>query len=248
MRSRRDRKGRSDSVSDCQNWQDLDSQNTVNKIENIETSVEVVDGRQKIVSRLVIQNASVSVMYKCSADNKVGKDQRLIYFYVTTIPEGFSVELGPSEEPLEQEEVSLSCIADNYTYEQLTWYRLDPQALQDESGKPLELDCHSVHLYADRLDGQLTYQERSNSWVLEMTIASITLQDEGNYVCEVQNRRSQEKHCLRKYISVKGEGEKHCLLKYISVKGEGERNTVYSNTYRLKVRGRETLSTQIHIG
>uniref|UniRef100_A0A8C7GDG5 Vascular endothelial growth factor receptor 3 n=1 Tax=Oncorhynchus kisutch TaxID=8019 RepID=A0A8C7GDG5_ONCKI len=194
---------RSDSVSDCQNWQDLDSQNTVNKIENIETSVEVVDGRQKIVSRLVIQNASVSVMYKCSANNKVGKDQKLIYFYVTTIPEGFSVELGPSEEPLEQEEVSLSCIADNYTYEQLTWYRLDPQALQDESGKPLELDCRSVHLYADRLDGQLTYQEQSNSWILEMTIASITLQDEGNYVCEVQNRRSREKHCLRKYISVK---------------------------------------------
>nr|XP_046180679.1 vascular endothelial growth factor receptor 3-like isoform X2 [Oncorhynchus gorbuscha] len=201
--SRRDRKGRSDSVSDCQNWQDLDSQNTVNKIENIETSVEVVDGRQKIVSRLVIQNASVSVMYKCTANNKVGKDQKLIYFYVTTIPEGFNVELGPSEEPLEQEEVSLSCIADNYTYEQLTWYRLDPQALQDERGKPLELDCRSVHLYADRLDGQLTYQEQSNSWVLEMTIVSITLQDEGNYVCEVQNRRSREKHCLRKYISVK---------------------------------------------
>uniref|UniRef100_A0AAZ3PMF4 Vascular endothelial growth factor receptor 3 n=1 Tax=Oncorhynchus tshawytscha TaxID=74940 RepID=A0AAZ3PMF4_ONCTS len=198
-----------DSVSDCQNWQDLDSQNTVNKIENIETSVEVVDGRQKVVSRLVIQNASVSVMYKCSANNKVGKDQKLIYFYVTTIPEGFSVELSPSEEPLEQEEVSLSCIADNYTYEQLTWYRLDPQALQDESGKPLELDCRSVHLYADRLDGQLTYQEQSNSWVLEMTIASITLQDEGNYVCEVQNRRSREKHCLRKYISVKGERERH---------------------------------------
>ncbi|KAK6297929.1 hypothetical protein J4Q44_G00309840 [Coregonus suidteri] len=201
--SRRDRKGRSDRITDCQNWQDLDSENTGNKIENIETSVEVVDGRQKIVSRLVIQNASVSVMYKCSADNKVGKDQRLIYFYVTTIPEGFSVELGPSEEPLEQEEVSLSCIADNYTYEQLTWYRLDPQALQDERGKPLELDCRSVHLYADRLDGQLTYQEPSNSWVLEMTIPSITLQDEGNYVCEVQSRRSREKHCLRKYISVK---------------------------------------------
>uniref|UniRef100_A0AAZ3SAC6 Vascular endothelial growth factor receptor 3 n=1 Tax=Oncorhynchus tshawytscha TaxID=74940 RepID=A0AAZ3SAC6_ONCTS len=191
---------RSDSVSDCQNWQDLDSQNTVNKIENIETSVEVVDGRQKVVSRLVIQNASVSVMYKCSANNKVGKDQKLIYFYVTTIPEGFSVELSPSEEPLEQEEVSLSCIADNYTYEQLTWYRLDPQ---------VTLDCRSVHLYADRLDGQLTYQEQSNSWVLEMTIASITLQDEGNYVCEVQNRRSREKHCLRKYISVKGERERH---------------------------------------
>uniref|UniRef100_A0A4W5RR04 Ig-like domain-containing protein n=1 Tax=Hucho hucho TaxID=62062 RepID=A0A4W5RR04_9TELE len=48
--SRRDRKGRSDRISDCQNWQDLDSENHVNKIENIETSVEVVDGRQKVGS------------------------------------------------------------------------------------------------------------------------------------------------------------------------------------------------------
>lgn len=36
------------------------------------------------VSRLQIGNASVSVMYKCSAENKVGKDERLIYFYVTS--------------------------------------------------------------------------------------------------------------------------------------------------------------------
>lgn len=36
------------------------------------------------MSRLQIANASVSVMYKCSAENKVGKDERLIYFYVTS--------------------------------------------------------------------------------------------------------------------------------------------------------------------
>ncbi|KAJ8015401.1 hypothetical protein DPEC_G00025740 [Dallia pectoralis] len=201
--SRRDRKGRSNQISDCQNWQDMDSENSVNRTENIETSVEVVDGREKIVSRLVIQNASVSVMYKCSADNKVGKDQRLIYFYVTTIPEGFSVELGPTEEPLEQENVWLRCSADNYTYEQLTWYRLDPQALQDKKGKPLDLDCPSLHLYADRLDGDLAYQEESNTWVLATSIPRVTLQDEGTYVCEVQSRRSRAKHCLGKYISVK---------------------------------------------
>uniref|UniRef100_A0A6Q2Y100 Vascular endothelial growth factor receptor 3 n=1 Tax=Esox lucius TaxID=8010 RepID=A0A6Q2Y100_ESOLU len=189
---------RIDRISDCQNWQDMDSENNGNRTENIETSVEVVDGREKIVSRLVIHNASVSVMYKCSADNKVGRDQRLIYFYVTTIPEGFSVELGPTEEPLEQENVWLRCSADNYTYEQLTWYRLDPQR-----GKPLDLDCPSLHLYADRLDGELAYQEESNSWVLATTIPKVTLQDEGTYVCEVQRRRSRAKHCLGKYISVK---------------------------------------------
>nr|XP_019934993.1 PREDICTED: vascular endothelial growth factor receptor 3 [Paralichthys olivaceus] len=200
---RRDRKGRSDGIADCQNWQDINSENAMNEIEAIETSVEVVDGQEKIVSRLQIHNASVSVMYKCSAENRVGKDERLIYFYVTTIPEGFSVDVRPSENPLEQEKVSLCCSADNYTYEQLQWYRLDPQALQDEQGKPQELDCRSVHLYADSLDGQLSFQEPSNSWVLDFTIPSVQLPDEGHYVCEAQSRRSGEKQCLFRYISVK---------------------------------------------
>uniref|UniRef100_A0A672YZK7 Vascular endothelial growth factor receptor 3 n=1 Tax=Sphaeramia orbicularis TaxID=375764 RepID=A0A672YZK7_9TELE len=113
------------------------------------------------------------------------------------------VEVQPSENPLEQERVSLCCSADNYTYEQLQWYRLDPQALQDEQGKPQELDCRSVHLFADTLDGQLSFQAPSNSWVLDYTIPSIQLQDEGHYVCEAQSRRSGEKQCLFRYISVK---------------------------------------------
>lgn len=45
------------------------------------------------VSRLQIRNASVSVMYKCSAENKVGKDERLIYFYVTSKYVGLDSDL-----------------------------------------------------------------------------------------------------------------------------------------------------------
>uniref|UniRef100_A0AAQ5YHH2 Vascular endothelial growth factor receptor 3 n=1 Tax=Amphiprion ocellaris TaxID=80972 RepID=A0AAQ5YHH2_AMPOC len=203
LNSTQNRKSRSNGMADCQNWQGINSENAMNEIEAIETNVEVVDGRQKTVSRLQIHNASVSVMYKCSAENKVGRDERLIYFYVTTIPEGFSVDVQPPENPLEQEKVSLCCSADNYTYEQLQWYRLDPQALQDEQGKPQKLDCNSVHLYADTLQGQLSFQEPSNSWVLDFTIHSIQLQDEGHYVCEAQSRRNGEKQCLVRYISVK---------------------------------------------
>lgn len=200
---RRDRKGRSDRMADCQNWQGINSENVMNEIEAIETSVEEVDGRQKIVSRLQVRNASVSVMYKCSAENKVGKDERLIYFYVTTIPEGFSVDVQPSENPLEQERVSLFCSADNYTYERLQWYRLDPRALTDQQGKPRELDCRSFHLFADTLHGHLSFQEPSNSWVSDITIRSIQRRDEGHYVCEAQSRRSGEKQCLLRNISVR---------------------------------------------
>lgn len=101
--------------------------------------------------------------------------------------------------------MQLKCSADNYTYESLQWYRLDPRALQDEAGKSLFLDCRSLHLYATRLDGQLAFDGTTNSWVLELSIPNIQLHHEGNYVCEVQNRRSGEKHCHRKYIPVRGE-------------------------------------------
>lgn len=47
-RVRRDRKGRSDRISDCQNWQDINLENAMNEIEAIETSMEVVDGQQKV--------------------------------------------------------------------------------------------------------------------------------------------------------------------------------------------------------
>ncbi|XP_057706895.1 vascular endothelial growth factor receptor 3 isoform X1 [Corythoichthys intestinalis] len=198
---RPDRKGSTDMIPDCQDWQDICLEGAANELEAIKPSVELVDGRQKTVSRLQIRNASVSLMYKCSAENKVGKDERLIYFYVTTIPEGFSVDVHPSENPLEQEKVSLSCSADNYTYEQLQWYRLDHIALQ---GKPQEPDCRSVHLYADVLDGQHIFQEASNSWVLDFTLPAIQLQDEGRYVCMAKSRRRGEKHCLFRYIFVKG--------------------------------------------
>lgn len=114
------------------------------------------------------------------------------------------MDLQPSETQ-EQEKVSLYCRADNYTYESLQWYRLDPRALRDEHGEPRELDCRSMHLYAETLDSQLSFQESSNSWVLNFTVPSLQLQDEGHYVCEAQRRRSGEKQCLFRYIAVKGE-------------------------------------------
>ncbi|KAM9470494.1 vascular endothelial growth factor receptor 3 [Clarias gariepinus] len=186
-----------DTLPFCQNWLDLDkSEHTLNAIDRIETLNETVDGKQKTVGRVVIRSANVSTMYKCSAENKVGKAERLIYFYVTTIPDGFGVEIEPSDNPLEQEPVYLKCSADNYTYENLRWYRLDTKAT-------VPADCKSLHQYAKALGGELSFHTSTNNWVLELKIPNVHLQDEGNYVCEVQNRRSGEKHCNRKYVNVK---------------------------------------------
>ncbi|KAM9741441.1 vascular endothelial growth factor receptor 3 [Menidia menidia] len=201
--AQQDRKDWSDGITDSQSWQDIYSQNDMNEIESIETSVAVVNNQEKIVSRLHIHNASVSVMYKCTAENKVGRDERLINFYVTTIPDGLGVDVHPSENPLELEKVSLRCKADNCFYDELQWYRLDPHALLDPQGKPQELDCGNVHLNATPLQGQSSIQEHSNSRILDFTIESIRLPDEGHYVCKAQSRNRKEKQCLLRYISVK---------------------------------------------
>ncbi|NXK86745.1 VGFR3 factor, partial [Formicarius rufipectus] len=154
------------------------------------------------VSKLAIQEANVSAMYKCIASNKVGRDERLIYFYVTTIPDGFEIESQPSEEPIEGQDLQLSCNADNYTYENLQWYRLNLSKLHDEEGNPLVLDCKNVHHYATKMQGELRFQPDSNDATLLLTIPNISLNEEGDYVCEVQNRKTREKHCHKKYISV----------------------------------------------
>ncbi|XP_014436650.2 vascular endothelial growth factor receptor 3 isoform X2 [Pelodiscus sinensis] len=188
--------------TECEDWKDVSQQDAVNPIESIDTWTESVEGRNKTVSKLVIQEANVSVMYKCVASNKVGRDERLIYFYVTTIPDGFQIESQPSEEPIEGQDLRLSCNADNYTYENLQWYRLNLSKLHDEEGNPLVLDCKNVHRYSTKMQGELRFEPSSNGTALLLTIPNISLREEGDYVCEVQNRKTREKHCHKKYISV----------------------------------------------
>uniref|UniRef100_A0A4W3HBM9 Vascular endothelial growth factor receptor 3 n=1 Tax=Callorhinchus milii TaxID=7868 RepID=A0A4W3HBM9_CALMI len=157
------------------------------------------------VSKLVILAANLSVMYKCSAFNKAGQDDRVIYFYVTSIPEGFGIEIQPSEIPVEGETVHLRCNADNYTYEKPRWYRLLPSALEGELGDPLVLECENMHQYAMELPGETLADAQMKGVALVLSIASVTLDDEGDYVCEVQDRKSGHKHCHRKYISVRAQ-------------------------------------------
>ncbi|XP_043559067.1 vascular endothelial growth factor receptor 3 isoform X1 [Chiloscyllium plagiosum] len=194
-----------DRTPECRNWRDISTGSAINRIESIETSTEILEGRNKTVSKLVILAANISVMYNCSAFNKVGRDDRVIYFYVTSIPEGFGIDLQPSEIPVEGEDVKLRCNADNYTYENLRWYRLLPSALEGELGDPPVLECKSMHLFAKEMKGVMMLDSLMKGVALELQIPSITLHDEGDYVCEVQNKKTGEKHCHRKYILVRAQ-------------------------------------------
>ncbi|XP_043925533.1 vascular endothelial growth factor receptor 3 isoform X2 [Protopterus annectens] len=199
------RRRQREEMPECKDWKDVTSDAGPNKFESIDTWTEIVDGRNKTVSRLVIQEANSSVVYKCSAFNKVGRDEWLIYFYVTTIPEGFLIKLYPSEEPIEGQNVTLTCNADMFKYVNLQWYYLNPEKLQDEDNDTLTLDCKSIYKYADNMRKQsLSYQESNNASLL-LRFPKITLEEEGNYVCVVQNKRTGEKHCHIKYVSVQAQ-------------------------------------------
>ncbi|XP_045441719.1 vascular endothelial growth factor receptor 3 isoform X2 [Pipistrellus kuhlii] len=197
------RRQQRDRMPQCRDWREVTTQDAVNPTESLDTWTECVEGKNKTVSKLVIQDANVSAMYKCMVFNKVGQDERLIYFYVTTIPDGFSIESEPSEEPLEGQAVRLSCQADNYTYEHLRWYRLNLSTLHDAHGNPLLLDCKNVHLFATPLAATLEEAEPgARHTTLSLTIPHVTPEHEGDYVCEVQDRHSHDKHCHKKYLSV----------------------------------------------
>ncbi|XP_060053348.1 vascular endothelial growth factor receptor 3 isoform X3 [Erinaceus europaeus] len=199
------RRQQRDRMPQCRDWREVTTQDALNPIESLDTWTEFVEGKNKTVSKLVIQNANVSAMYKCLVSNKVGQDERLIYFYVTTIPDGFSIEMEPSEEPppLEGQPVRLSCLADNYTYEHLRWYRLNLSALHDAHGNPLLLDCKNVHLFATPLAARLEEAAPGERHAtLSLTIPRVAPEHEGDYVCEVRDRRSHDKHCHKKYLSV----------------------------------------------
>ncbi|XP_036913935.1 vascular endothelial growth factor receptor 3 isoform X2 [Sturnira hondurensis] len=192
-----------DRMLQCRDWRQVTTQDAVNPIESLDSWTEFVEGKNKTVSKLVIQSANVSAMYKCVVFNKVGQDERLIYFYVTTIPDGFSIESEPSEEPLEGQAVRLSCQADNYKYEHLRWYRLNLSTLHDSHGNPLMLDCKNVHLFATPLAASLEEAAPgARHTTLTLTIPRVAPEHEGDYVCEVQDRHSQDKHCHKKYLSV----------------------------------------------
>ncbi|XP_078220915.1 vascular endothelial growth factor receptor 3 isoform X3 [Callithrix jacchus] len=195
------RRRQQDLMPQCSDWKEVTTQDAVNPIESLDTWTEFVEGKNKTVSKLVIQNANVSAMYKCVVSNKVGQDERLIYFYVTTIPDGFSIESKPSEELLEGQPVLLSCQADSYKYEHLRWYRLNLSTLHDAHGNPLLLDCKNVHLFATPLAASLEEVAPGHA-TLNLSIPRVAPEHEGHYVCEVQDRRNHDKHCHKKYLSV----------------------------------------------
>ncbi|KAM4709506.1 vascular endothelial growth factor receptor 2 [Discoglossus pictus] len=180
----------------CSDWRDL-SENGGNLIETNETHTNVIEGKIKTVSRLVIRAANVSAVYKCIATNQVGEDERVIPFHVTR---GLEIRMHPHRKHAEQDNVTLRCTADRFTYEKLMWYKLSPSTVEKHLiGWPMPL-CRNLDALT-KMDATTTDINGENM-TSELHFRNISLHEQGNYVCVAQDRKTQKRYCLIKHLTI----------------------------------------------
>ncbi|XP_067843475.1 vascular endothelial growth factor receptor 2 isoform X2 [Heptranchias perlo] len=182
-----------------ENWKNITDNFGSNKIESTEPRTVFLEGKHKMVSTLVIQAASVCAMYRCRAINKVGQDERVIFFHVT---KGLEINLQPTDHPIEKDNVTLQCRADRFTYKNLKWYRLHPTILQSYRGTLAILPCEHLQRDAQEMTWRVISGHMIENITVELSFNNVSLQDQGVYLCEAQNKKTGEKHCVMKTLSV----------------------------------------------
>ncbi|OWK13796.1 KDR, partial [Cervus elaphus hippelaphus] len=180
----------------CKEWRNVEDFQGGNKIEVNKNQIALIEGRNKTVSTLVIQAANVSALYKCEAVNKAGKGERVISFHVTRGPE---ITLQPDTQPTEQESVSLRCSADRTMFENLTWYKLGPQALPIHMGDLPTPVCKNLDALWKM---NATIISNGTNDVLIMELQNASLQDQGDYVCFAQDTKTKKRHCVARQLTV----------------------------------------------
>ncbi|XP_072352881.1 vascular endothelial growth factor receptor 2 isoform X1 [Scyliorhinus torazame] len=183
-------------------WKSITDNDGSNKIEIREPRIMFLEGKHKVVSTLVIQAANVCVLYRCRAINKVGQDERVIFFHVT---KGLEINLQPTDHPIEEDNVSLQCKADRFTYENLKWYKIHPTILQSCRGNLAILPCKDLQRDAEQMTWRMVSGDKTENITIELLFGNISLQDQGVYLCEAQNKKTGERHCMMKTLSVEAQ-------------------------------------------
>uniref|UniRef100_A0ABI7W177 receptor protein-tyrosine kinase n=1 Tax=Felis catus TaxID=9685 RepID=A0ABI7W177_FELCA len=203
----------------CKEWRNVDDFQGGNKIEVNKNQFALIEGKNKTVSTLVIQAANVSALYKCEAVNKAGRGERVISFHVTRGPE---ITLQPGTQPTEQERVSLWCTADRTTFENLTWYKAGSQALPVHVGELPTPICKNLDALW-KMNATTFSNGTSDTLILELQNAS--LQDQGDYVCFAQDRKTKKRHCVVRQLMVLGivlkDGNRNLTIRRVRKEDEG---------------------------
>uniref|UniRef100_A0A8C9SKK6 receptor protein-tyrosine kinase n=1 Tax=Scleropages formosus TaxID=113540 RepID=A0A8C9SKK6_SCLFO len=173
----------------CNKWRDITNNTGQNLVESLTTDTDITN---KTISLLKIQKATVHALYRCVASNKVGRDERIIFFHVTR---GLELDILPSKEPIEQDSVVLKCKVDQLLYGNLRWFWLGYNMSHVDDYPPVQ-SCRSLALPAEPLPQATLSGPRGTNISLVLSIANVSRQDQGLYVCQVENMKTKEKTCL----------------------------------------------------
>ncbi|XP_068571109.1 vascular endothelial growth factor receptor kdr-like [Cebidichthys violaceus] len=113
-----------------------------NWIKSINVKPELVKGKNKTVSTLVIGEAIMSGQYSCVAQNEVGNSTMTIPFYVDDHPEEITIE---PRAPIEGDDVTLTCWAARYLYKDLHWLDSRNQTITSNVSS-LQISRYSISL------------------------------------------------------------------------------------------------------
>nr|XP_056715717.1 vascular endothelial growth factor receptor kdr-like [Euleptes europaea] len=117
-----------------------------NTIKNIEEKNVRQGDKDKILSILTITASNVSGIYFCIASNKVGTDERSIKFYVSDMPS--KLQTDEQITAIVASNVQMTCKANRYIYNHLSWYDPTSQAIPFASTRQ-RVDNYSISLTLD---------------------------------------------------------------------------------------------------
>lgn len=93
------------------------------------------------------------------------------------------------------------CTADRTTFENLTWYKSGPQALAVHAGEVPTPVCKNLDALW-RMNA--TTFSNGTSDILILELQNVSLQDQGDYVCFAQDRKTKKRHCVVRQLTVLG--------------------------------------------
>ncbi|XP_056414178.1 vascular endothelial growth factor receptor 2 [Hyla sarda] len=170
----------------CSKWRDIKDQDggNVNEVQDIPS--DIIEGKLKTVSKLLISAAKVSVVYKCTATNQAGEDEHIIPFHVTR---GLNVSMHPRGRITERANVTLKCFADKLTYGHIEWYKRKSSEARS-CGDPANL----IKMNKPTIIGEYL--------TLELILYNVSVEDQGHYDCEALEKKTRRKHCFPTELTI----------------------------------------------
>lgn len=109
----------------------------------------------------------------------------------------------------------LRCKADRLIYGNLTWFRVTniSESEQIASVQP----CRSLELQRRPLSHAVLSSLQGTNVTLELPLPNASRRDEGLYACQVENIKTQERTCLLRRLSLKGEKNVHFSFFWLKI-------------------------------